>query len=104
MSIASAQRVVCEQHAAIFVASPPDSKLGFALTTTGKLRRTGLLLDSDNSGVIAMQRDRKAEYDQLYALYAAVRTNRGDTHFAALVWRGSSRTQSLAEAEICRGI
>src|SRR5262249_34122911 len=41
-SITAAQRLICEQYATGFVASPPDSKLGFALTTKGKVPINGL--------------------------------------------------------------
>jgi hypothetical protein len=41
-SIVAAQKIFCEQHFASFVASPPDSKLGFALSTKGKLPINGL--------------------------------------------------------------
>lgn len=41
-SIAAAQRSLCEQYAADFVASPSDTKLGFAFTTKGKLPINGL--------------------------------------------------------------
>ncbi len=41
-SVIVAQRSLCEQYAASFVASPPDTKLGFALTTKGKLPINGL--------------------------------------------------------------
>ena len=41
-SITAAQRAMCEQYSTSFVASPPDSKLGFALATKGKLPINGL--------------------------------------------------------------
>ena len=34
-SITAAQKEMCDEYAARFVASPPDSKLGFALRTKG---------------------------------------------------------------------
>jgi hypothetical protein len=42
-SITNAQRKTCEQHAASLVAAPPESKLGFALMTKGKMPINGLL-------------------------------------------------------------
>jgi hypothetical protein len=41
-SITAAQKEVCKEHAASFVGSPPDSKLGFARTTKGKVPINGL--------------------------------------------------------------
>jgi len=41
-SITTAQRKMCEQYAASFVAVPPGSKLGLALTTKGKMPINGL--------------------------------------------------------------
>jgi hypothetical protein len=41
-SITAAQRKICDEYAASFAASPPDSKLGFALATKGKLPINGL--------------------------------------------------------------
>jgi len=41
-SIASAQTALCEQHDAAFVPSPPESKLGFALSTKGTFPINGL--------------------------------------------------------------
>ena len=41
-SITAAQREICNRYAAGFAASPPDSKLGFALATKGKLPFNGL--------------------------------------------------------------
>jgi len=37
-----AQRRLCEQHAVAYVASSPDSKTGFALTSKGELPINGL--------------------------------------------------------------
>jgi len=41
-AITTAQRTMCEQYAASFVAAPPNSKLGLALTTKGKMPINGL--------------------------------------------------------------
>jgi hypothetical protein len=41
-SITTAQKKMCEQYAASFVAAPADSKLGLALTTKGKMPINGL--------------------------------------------------------------
>jgi hypothetical protein len=40
--IVSAQKATCAQHAVSYVPSLPESKLGFALSTTGKLPINGL--------------------------------------------------------------
>jgi hypothetical protein len=41
-SITAVQKTFFEQHLASFMVSPPDSKLGFVLTTKGKLPINGL--------------------------------------------------------------
>jgi hypothetical protein len=40
--IIAAQKAVCVEHAALYVPSLPESKLGFALSTKGKLPINGL--------------------------------------------------------------
>jgi hypothetical protein len=40
--IVAAQKVVCVEHAVGYVASLPESKLGFALSTKGKIPINGL--------------------------------------------------------------
>ena len=40
--IVAAQKVVCEEHAVGYVAALPESKLGFALSTKGKISINGL--------------------------------------------------------------
>ncbi len=58
-SITAVQKTFCEQHLASFVASPPGSKLGFALTTKGKLPINGLrhpIADDTNGWYIFPQR------------------------------------------------
>jgi hypothetical protein len=41
-SIDSVQRATCDEYAAVFEACQPDSKLGFALATKGKIPINGL--------------------------------------------------------------
>jgi|SRR5215469_5164215 len=40
--IASAQKPLCDQHSAAFVPTPPESKVGFALSAKGKFPINGL--------------------------------------------------------------